>query len=283
MFAPRLFVMSLMVLTAAICPEILPGQASPFLSLDSGITPFTQPPAPPTITLPPGTRLPLVLENAISTRTAKPGDTVYFQTTYPIARDNRIVIPMGTFARAEIISIKRPGRLKGRAELQMRITSLTFSNGYVVSFAALPSNLDAQAPENLDGGGKINGASGVAKDVSTVASATMTGLAVGTYGGIVGAASTSSARAFSTGVLAGGGAGLLTGVLVVALSRGPDVQFRPGTALQALFDRPLTLDPALLPPNTPGTPFVPPPSAYADAGSARRHRCHSPIIGLACP
>ena len=283
MIAPRHFVLLLLTSTIAVFPQVLRAQEQVFFTLHSGITPYTQPPPPPMVTLPAGTRLPLVLENAISTRTAKPGDTVYFQTTYPIAQDNRIVIPMGTFARAEIIYTKRPGRLKGRAELQMRITSLTFSNGYVVSFAALPSNLDAQARENLDDGGKIKGASGTAKDVYTVASATMTGLAVGTYGGIVGAASTSSARAFSTGVLAGGGAGLLAGVLVVALSRGPDVQFRPGTALEAIFDHPLTLDPSLLPPNTPGTPFVPPAAASAEAETPRHHRYHSPIIGLACP
>jgi hypothetical protein len=271
--------LSLLLTTA--CAPHLSAQQPVFSLPDSSIAPFRQPSPPATITLPAGTRLPLALQNGISTRNAKPGDSVYFQTTYPIAQDNRIVIPMGTFARAEVISVKRPGHFGGRAELQMRITSLTFVNGYVIPFAALPGNLDMQAKESLDNGGKIKGPSGTPQTASTIGTATLTGLAVGTYGGIVGGVATSSARAFSTGVLAGGGAGLLTGILIVALSHGPEVQLRRGSSLEAIFDRPLTLDPALLPPSEPGTLVLPPPPAPTTE-SPHRNRCRTPILGLPC-
>jgi hypothetical protein len=273
----------LLAANSVLCSQELPAQQPAFLSLDSSLAPYKPPPPPAMITLPAGTRLPLVLQNGISTRNAKPGDSVYLTTTYPIALDNRIIIPMGTFARAEVISVKRPGHFGGRAELQMRITSLTFTNGYIILFAALPSNLDAQARESLDDGGKIEGPSGTPRTASTIGSATLTGLAVGTYGGLVGAVATSSPRAFSTGVFAGGGAGLLTGVLIVALSRGPDVLLRRGTTLEAIFDRPLTLDPALLPPSEPGTPILPPPPVSPDTENLRRPRCRTPILGLPCP
>lgn len=51
------------------------------------------------IILPAGTRLPLVLRNGINTRTAKAGDAVYFETVYPIAQSDRIVIPVGSFVQ----------------------------------------------------------------------------------------------------------------------------------------------------------------------------------------
>ena len=55
------------------------------------------------VAVPTGTRLPLVLRNGINTRTAKAGDSVYFETAYPVARNNRIVIPMGSFVRGQIV------------------------------------------------------------------------------------------------------------------------------------------------------------------------------------
>jgi hypothetical protein len=231
------------------------------------------------IVLPAGTRLPLMLQAGITTRTAKPGDAVYFQTTFPIAQDNRVVIPMGTFVRGAIISVTRPGRLKGRAELQMRITSLTYRNGYEVSLVAIPGSLDDRAKEGIDDGGKIKGPSGAGKDVATVAATTLVGLGAGTYGGLVGGIANGSAHAFGVGVVAGGGAGLLTGLIAVALTRGPDAQLPTGTTLDVVFDHPLTLETAHLPSNDPGIAPVPPPSAHANEKYPHR-RSHPPIWGL---
>lgn len=223
------------------------------------------------IVLPAGTRLPLMLQSGITTRTAKPGDAVYFQTSFPIAQDNRIVIPMGTFVRGEIVSVKRPGRLKGRAELQMRITSLTFRNGYVVSLMAIPGSLDDRSREGVDNGGKIEGPSGAAKDVATVGTTTLIGLGVGTYGGLVGGVANGSAHAFGAGVLAGGGAGLLTGLITVAVTRGPDAELPTGTNLDVVFNHPLALDAAHLPPNDPGLAPIPPPIPAERNRRSRRH------------
>ena len=250
---------------------------------EAGAAPSAQTPQEPlkVLTLPVGTRLPLVLESGITTRTAKPGDSVYFQTTFPIAQDNRIVIPMGTFARAEVTEAKRAGHLKGRAELRMRITSLTFSNGYVASFAAIPGTLDMRAKESVDDGGAIKGASGAAKDQSTIGGATAGGLLLGTYGGFVGAIAAGSGRAFSTGVLAGGGAGLLTGLILITVNRGPDVELRPGTSLDAIFDRPLALDAAHLPPSDSGTPPAQPRLTPPNE-SPRPRPCRFPLFGVPC-
>lgn len=228
------------------------------------------------ITLPAGTRLSLMLQTGITTRTAKPGDSVYFQTTFPIAQENRIVIPMGTFVRGEIVSVKRPGRLKGRAELQMRITSLTFRNGYVVSLVGYPGSGGDETKESVDNGGKIVGSSDIAKDVATVSTTTLVGIGIGTYGGLVGGIANGSVHAFGAGLAAGGGAGLLAGLITVAFTRGPDAELHAGTTLDVLFDHPLALDAAHLPPNDPGV--APVPSPMVPAPDRHRHRRASPSL-----
>src|ERR1700692_797291 len=85
------------------------------------------------ITVPAGTRLAVVLENGISTRDAKAGDSVYLRTSFPITQNNRIVIPIGSYVRGELLDSKRPGRIKGRGEFRMRLTTLIFPNGYTVN------------------------------------------------------------------------------------------------------------------------------------------------------
>jgi type IV secretion system protein VirB10 len=66
---------------------------------------------PARIEVPSGTKLPLVLHNAISTRNAHPGDPVYLETVFPIVQDDKILIPAGSYVQGEITSARRPGRV----------------------------------------------------------------------------------------------------------------------------------------------------------------------------
>ena len=90
------------------------------------------------ITVPAGTRMAVVLENGVSTGSAKAGDSLYFRTSFPITQNNRIVIPVGSYLRGELVTSKRPGRIKGRGEFRMRLNTLIFPNGYTVDLNAAP-------------------------------------------------------------------------------------------------------------------------------------------------
>ena len=76
------------------------------------------------IEVPGGTHIPLVLHNAISTRSARPGDPVYFETLFPVMIDGHVVIPAGSYISGEVTDAKRAGRVKGRAELGIKLTTM---------------------------------------------------------------------------------------------------------------------------------------------------------------
>ncbi len=112
------------------------------------------------ITVPAGTRVAVVLENGISTRSAKAGDSLYFRTSFPITQNNHVVVPVGSYLRGELLESKRPGRIKGRGEFRMRLNTLIFPNGYTVDLNAAPRSADTGGKETMDPEGKVTGPGG---------------------------------------------------------------------------------------------------------------------------
>ena len=118
--------------------------------------------------VPSGTRLPLILHNAVTTRNAKPGDPVYLETLFPVVIDNRILIPAGSYVQGEIQEAKRPGKVKGTGEIRLRLNSMILPNGYAVDFNAVPTNAGTGGNEATDKEGNIHGDTDKADDVGTV-------------------------------------------------------------------------------------------------------------------
>src|SRR5712672_3751136 len=201
--------------------------------------PFAQPPAPPRtlgqkLTVPSGTRLAVVLENGISTRSAKAGDSLYFHTVFPITQNNHTVIPVGSYLRGSLMESKRPGRVKGRGEFRLRLESLIFPNGYTVDLLAAPRSADTGGKETTDSDGKVTGSGGKGKDVGTVATTTVTGAGIGAIAG------------GGRGAGIGAGIGGLAGLAAVLLTRGPEAQIPRGSTLDIVIERDLTLDSSYL-------------------------------------
>src|SRR4029434_8182981 len=94
------------------------------------------------LVVPAGTRLEVVLDNGVSTRSAKAGDSLYFHTAFPVTQNNQVVIPVGSYLRGSLLESKRPGRIKGQGEFRMRLESLIFPNGYTVDLLAAPRSAD---------------------------------------------------------------------------------------------------------------------------------------------
>jgi hypothetical protein len=93
--------------------------------------------------IPPGTHILLRMLNSVGTRTASEGTQVYLQTVTPVAIDNAIVIPPGTYVQGSVSHAKRSGRVKGRAELGIRLETMTFTGGKIVKISPRLSAVDS--------------------------------------------------------------------------------------------------------------------------------------------
>ena len=182
-----------------------------------------------TITVPSGTRLGVTLENGISTNSAKPGDSVYFRTSFPVTMNNKVVIPVGSYLRGEVTDSKRPGRVKGKGELRIRLNTLILPNGYTVDLNAEPHSTDGGGTKT-DSEGKITGPGGKGKDAGTIATTTATGAGIGAI------------AAGGKGAGIGAGIGGVAGLAAVLLSRGPEAQLPRGSSMDLVLERDLQLE-----------------------------------------
>ena len=94
--------------------------------------PPPRPKSKPVLTIPAGTKVPLSLKQAISTKTAQEGDPVYAETSFPFVVNDHVVIPAGTYIQGKIMRAQRGGHVKGRAELLIHFTSMIYPTGYTV-------------------------------------------------------------------------------------------------------------------------------------------------------
>jgi len=184
------------------------------------------------VSLPTGTKILLVLKNTVSSKNGKIGDGVYLETTFPVTANSRVVIPAGTYVQGQIAHVQRSGRIKGRAEIQLRFTSLIFNNGYTVNLAGSLESSDSSDGQRVknDGEGTVQADGNKGRDAATIATTTGTGTLIGGLShGLKGA-----------GI--GAGAGAAIGVLTTMFTRGDEVQLQGGTTIEMVLQRPLDLE-----------------------------------------
>ncbi len=91
-----------------------------------------------TIIIPAGTRVELSLTAPVWAKTAKAGDNIYGQVSFPVVVGSQMAIPPGTYVEGRIDSLTRPGTFSPHARLQIDFTKIIFSNGYVVVLPNAP-------------------------------------------------------------------------------------------------------------------------------------------------
>jgi len=203
--------------------------------------PLAKPADPNLLVVPVGTKVPLALKQAISSKSAREGDPVYAQTNFPVVLNDRILIPSGTYVQGKIMRVQRGGRIKGRAEILMHFTTLIFPNGYTVLLpGALESVPGAEKTKMKDQEGTIQQDSQKGKDAGQIATAAGEAAEGGAIIGAVASRSTG-------GTLAGAGAGAVLGTAIAMLSRGNDVRLEQGTAVEMVIQREVTLDASRMP------------------------------------
>ncbi len=190
---------------------------------------------PNALVIPAGTKIPLVLKQAISTKNAREGDPVYAETAFPFVVNDRMLIPAGTYIQGKITHTEHPGRSKKRAEMLIHFTSMIYPSGYTVM---LPGSVDntpgADSNSVKDKEGTIQADKDTGKRVEDAAKGAAVGGTVGSVGGL--------AAGGLNGARYGGLAGAAAGVAWALLKHGPDVKLDVGTSLEMEIQRAVPVD-----------------------------------------
>jgi hypothetical protein len=183
--------------------------------------------------IPQGTHVLLRMVNSINTRTAGEGDQVYLQTASPIAIGGRMLVPSGSYVQGVVSRAKRSGKVAGRAELAIRLESLTLPDGKMLRISPRLSSVDSN-----ETGQKVEREENIIKQGSDYgADARRIAILAGSGAGIGGVAD----RSWS-GAGIGAGAGGAVGFASTLLTRGKKVELRQGSTLDIVFDRAITVE-----------------------------------------
>jgi hypothetical protein len=183
--------------------------------------------------IPQGTHLLLRMENSVSTRTAQEGDFVYLKTGSPIAANGQILVPVGSYVQGVVAQAKRSGKVSGRAELAIRLESLTLASGKVVKFSPHLNSVDpGETGQKVTGKeNAIEQAPSHGQDAARIAILAGSGAAIGGL----------ADRGWK-GAGIGAGAGSAIGLATVLLTRGKEVELRQGSTLDVVFDRAVSVE-----------------------------------------
>jgi len=182
------------------------------------------------ITVPAGTTVLMTLKSPLNTVSAQSGSGLYLETTTNVIQQNRIVIPAKTLVQGVVERRARPGRVKGRGQLQFHFTTLIFPDNYTAMIAgSLQSLPGSRLYEKVRQEGTIQPVDQIDKDAAVIVGSTAAGATIGSL--------TRGAFGAGTGALIGAGFGLGR----VLFKRGEDIHLPAGTQFEIVLDRSLTM------------------------------------------
>lgn len=141
----------------------------------------TLPPAPEPnqVTLIAGTLLTVRLADEVSTEFNQPGDTFLATLDQPLIVDGFVIAERGARAVGRVLSVTESGRVKGKAELAVRLESLETSDGQTVELLTATFTRKANSARGRDAA-KVGAAASIG--------ALIGGIAGGGKGAAIGAA-----------------------------------------------------------------------------------------------
>jgi hypothetical protein len=180
--------------------------------------------------VPAGTHMLMQLVSPLNTVSATDGSAVYLEITMPVIADNHVVIPAHTHVTGTVLQERRPGRVKGRAQIRISFTNLIFPDYRVVSIeGALQGLPESHRDRRIDAEGTIEPVDQIDRDIKTVAVPALPGTLIGLLGG--------GNAGLRLGLLGGG-----LGLGKTLVSRGDEISLPMGTAVEMVLKRELRLD-----------------------------------------
>ena len=181
------------------------------------------------IKLPEGSRISLQLNDHLSTKLSSEGDMFTANVIVPIYQGDRLVIPKGSTVSGSISRILRPGRIKGKAVMNLLFQSIRIPGRGDFPIVASLARVDPGGNAGVEGEGSVKGEGSTGGDVARVLTP---GLAGAGIGGLAGG---------GRGAAIGGGVGAFVGLATVFSTRGKDLEMRRGSTMDISLDRALSI------------------------------------------
>ena len=179
------------------------------------------------VKLPEGKKIHFTLNQTLSSDKSREGDNFSGVVSRNVRQGDKTVIPEGAVVRGTVTSVTRSGRVKGKAEMELRFDEIELPSGKKLDLAASLTELDDKEEVTEEGGVKAEGTK--KRDAATIGGGAGIGAVIG---GIAGG---------GKGAAIGAGAGAAAGTGVVLATRGKEVYLKRGTEMALQLDRPLTV------------------------------------------
>jgi hypothetical protein len=214
------------------------------------------------ITLPEGTRILTQLQQPFTTRLARPGDSLYLQTTFPVTGTGGVLIPAGTHVLATLDRVQTRARSGyPSVELDVHLASLVYANGYIISTSS-PAHGVSSSDSRMEGDGRGVPGLGLLAFVAPAA-----GVAIGMSGGQHGA---------EVGGMTGSAVGAAFAI-AAGLSFHRALRLEAGLPIEVVLRGSLTVDQRRAAiPAPPGNMAVTWPAPLRHSQDATPHQCYNP-------
>lgn len=176
-----------------------------------------------------GTKVVFTLNDTLSTETSRQGDDFSGVVSRNVKVGDQIVIPEGSVVRGVVTHVEKAGRVKGRAELNLRFDAIELPDGTTLDISASLTELDEKDKEKVTEEGGVEGEGTKKRDAATIGTGAGIGAAIGAIAG------------GGKGAAIGAGVGAAAGTGVVLGTRGKDAEVKRGSDLAIQLDRPLAV------------------------------------------
>jgi hypothetical protein len=200
------------------------------------------------VTLPAGTQLQVVLETYLNTKDSKSGDPFRARLVMPVFVYEQEVLPVGGIVEGTVARVQGPGRVAGKAEMQLRPEKITLPSGEVLPLSATITGGSAGENTTVDSQeGTIQGSGKDGMDVRGTAGGATTGAVLGAV------VANESGASIGTGAAIGAGAVVAVVLLHQLFKKGHEAELPAGSEITLALNRPLSFNPTMqeVPPAAP--------------------------------
>jgi type IV secretion system protein VirB10 len=158
----------------------------------------------------------------LSTKYNESGDDFRANVLEDVYVGRNMVVPRGTEIRGEISYLKRPGRIRGRAQMNLRFDELRLPDGRYMHIEAKVVELEPRSAEKVrtkGDEGTIIAPGSKGADAKRVGKSSGIGALIGVLGG------------GKSGAAVGAGAGAVAGLASILMTRGRDAVLESGTEM----------------------------------------------------